>query len=110
MPRFVQPTDRAAVWRPGQTVYFEATATDWQGKTLPASAYRFDLNVIHGQGAVNHIHPAVIRWDKVDRGTFTIEAHTNNREEYYYYEIRFTVTDSCGRSNFASWYVAASAA
>ena len=103
------PTDRTITYRPGQIVYFQAQAIDWQNNILPTSQYKFDLNIIHGQGSINHIHPGIVRWNGVDRGTFTIEAHTNNPVEYYYYEIRFTATDFCGRSNFASWYIAAHA-
>jgi hypothetical protein len=104
----IRPVDKTRAWRDGQTVEYEGYATDWNGTIIPQRNYRWELNMVHGQGATFHMHPQVAKLRAgVSRGSFKIAPHSLTAEQFYYYELRMYATDGCGRESWDAVYIKA---
>jgi uncharacterized repeat protein (TIGR01451 family) len=79
-------------WRVGQTVSFSGSATDAQQGTMPASAFSWQLVLLHGACPTDcHEHP-VQSWSGVTSGHFAAPDHEYPSQ----LELRLTVTDAGG--------------
>jgi PKD repeat protein len=87
VPRIDAPLDES-LYRGGQVIQLSGSATDPQDGTLPASAYRWTVNLYHGE----HIHP-VNSFDGVTRPSF---GANDDHDADSYFEVTLTVTDSSG--------------
>ncbi|KAI9028032.1 Sorbosone dehydrogenase-domain-containing protein [Hyaloraphidium curvatum] len=104
LPRtYITQPDLTITWRVGQTVFFTGYAEDHTKALIPARAYRWELNMIHGQGATFHTHPQVIQLPAgVATSSFVIESHGLSEQQFYYYELKLYATDGCGREGWSS--------
>lgn len=100
--------DPTVNYRVGQNLKYLGYATDWQGNPIPASAYRWELNMIHGQGATFHTHPQVATLPSGSAsGTFLVQPHSLIENQYFYYELKMYAKDGCGREGWSSIYLKA---
>ncbi len=80
-----------ATYRAGDTISFAGTANDPEDGALPASAFRWQILLVHAA----HTHPFLGPLNGVTGGSFLIVA-TGHSPENTFYEIRLSVTDSDG--------------
>ncbi|KAI9023383.1 Sorbosone dehydrogenase-domain-containing protein [Hyaloraphidium curvatum] len=110
VPRlFINAPESDLVAKPGELVFFTGGAKDWKGNAIPWQNLEWTVNIVHGQGGGSHIHPALFYFPQTGWGSFQVEPHTNNAQEYYYFEIRLNACDpNCIRScNFVTTYLEA---
>ena len=89
VPRIDSPPDET-LYRGGQNVQLQGSATDPEDGMLPASAYRWTVRLFHGE----HIHP-VNSYEGVTNPSFTA---TDDHDADSYFEVTLIVTDSAGLS------------
>jgi hypothetical protein len=93
--KILSPAPGAAVL-PNSNVSFSATATFWDRKTpIPASAFNWDINLIHCQGNLCHQHNPY-QYKGVTSGEFLAFPHDDTPAQYYYWSVQLRVTDRCG--------------
>jgi hypothetical protein len=94
------PTREFAI---GQRVNFSAVAQYYDLKTqiTDGASFKWDVNLAHCQGAICHQHSAIESMFGRS-GSFVVEDHNPNPEQYYFYELTVTVTDACGRADRAT--------
>ncbi|MGH3126780.1 MAG: PQQ-dependent sugar dehydrogenase [Gaiellaceae bacterium] len=79
-------------WRVGQSISFSGSATDQQQGTLPASAFLWQLVLLHGACPSDcHEHP-IQSWSGVTSGSFVAPDHEYPSQ----LELRLTVSDAGG--------------
>jgi glucose/arabinose dehydrogenase/PKD repeat protein len=81
----------ASLFRAGNVIAFSGTATDAEDGTLPASAFSWSIDFLHG----GHVHPALPQ-NGVTSGTFTIPLEGHDFSGDTRYRFTLTVTDSDG--------------
>lgn len=84
------PSDNG-LFRAGDVISFSGTATDADDGTLPASAYTWNIDFLHG----GHVHPGPTL-NGVTSGTFTIPTSGHDFSGFTRYRVTLTVTDSSG--------------
>jgi glucose/arabinose dehydrogenase/chitodextrinase len=90
------PSDNG-LFRAGDVISFSATATDAEDGTLPASAYTWNVDFLHG----GHVHPGTTIIGQAS-GTFTIPTSGHDFSGPTRYRITLTVTDSSGLQSVQS--------
>jgi hypothetical protein len=85
------------------TVKFEGRGYDGISQALLGTdKYTWYINLLHCQGALCHTH-FYQTFVGTEKGEFvTVPHNLENVQQSIYYEVRFSVTDACGRSNTAS--------
>jgi glucose/arabinose dehydrogenase len=78
----------------GDTIDYAGAATDWLGRTLPASALTWRVDFHHD----NHFHPFVSDTSGQASGSFTIPT-LGETSANVWYRIHLTVKDSLGLTN-----------
>jgi hypothetical protein len=71
---------------------------NYKGNAIPAANLSWLLTLRHCQGSLCHMH--LITQTTGARGSFVVEAH-GDANQFFYYALRLTVKDGCGRTNFA---------
>ncbi len=81
-----------STWRVGETISFSGSASDAQQGTMPASAFSWQLVLLHGSCPADcHEHP-LQSFNGVSSGSFVAPDHEYPSE----LELRLTVTDAGG--------------
>lgn len=86
-----------ALYRAGDVIAFAGTATDVEDGTLPASAFTWQVQLIHD----DHVHPFFGPITGVAGGQFSVPS-TGHTPEDSHYRIRLDVVDSNGLVDSAS--------
>ena len=89
-PTIVAPGN-GSLFRAGNVITFSGTATDVEDGALPASAFSWSIDFLHG----GHVHPALPQTG-VTSGTFTIPLEGHDFSGDTRYRFTLTVTDSDG--------------
>jgi len=79
------------LFRAGNVISFSATATDIEDGLLPASAFTWNIDFLHG----GHVHPGIVVTG-APGGTFSIPMSGHDFTGETRYRITLTVTDSDG--------------
>ena len=85
-----QPAD-GTLYIGGQVITYAGTGTDGEGGTLPASAFRWQVDFHHD----DHTHPVLEPTSGSTQGSFDIPV-TGETSANVFYRIYLTVTDSSG--------------
>jgi glucose/arabinose dehydrogenase len=80
----------------GQSVPLLASATDAEDGALPASAFRWDVTLVH----LDHSHPYAV-FSATNSANFVVP-NSGHTPENTHYEVRLTVTDSTGLSTLVT--------
>jgi glucose/arabinose dehydrogenase/chitodextrinase len=83
------PVDHST-YRAGDTIHYSASATDWNGQSLPDSAFKIDFLFHHH----THTHPFLVI-NGQHAGQFQIPV-TGETSSDVWYEMKATATDSNG--------------
>lgn len=89
--------DPTMLYSAGDTIHFDATATDSEDGDLPATAFTWNVIFHHD----DHTHPFLTNLANTKSGEFTVPA-TGEHDPDVYYEITLKVTDSAGKSTTSS--------
>jgi glucose/arabinose dehydrogenase/PKD repeat protein len=88
-------------WNAGDTIHFEATATDVEDGVLPASAFSWSIDLFHEDvPGAGHSHPGASP-QGVKSGNF-IAASQGEKTPNIWYRFSLTVTDSNGLTSTTS--------
>ena len=96
VPVITSPVD-GTFFKAGDVITFSGTATDAEDGVLPASAYSWQIDLLHE----GHVHPG-LPMTGITGGTFTIPTSGHDFSGNVRYRFTLTVTDSSGVTTSAS--------
>jgi len=91
---------RSLIVRNGDNVTVSGLlAKDWLGKPIPSSNWKWYVNLAHCVGKMCHRHGQMFSAEGSNAVSWQVLPHET---DCVYWQVELVVTDSCGRTNFAT--------